>query len=230
MKDISGSRFLRMAGSDGFQRDLNKSATATGTPGSAVGGDFSTNPVEGSQGLFPQSAPLSGNQSLPTGGTGPSGSFDYSMFSAPDTTQPSSLQGPGSFENQVSREKSVRNSGFVGQKLANSGYSPATSQTINYSDGSDIASKYIRLGQASQSVDISALDQRIHQRPLYHEAKSKLEGLKTYGDSARWSKENMSKFQRPEPMKAVESPDFDKMYDRSRDDLNSLTLKDKSML
>ena len=88
----------------------------------------------------------------------------------------------------------------------------------------NIAMKYIRLGQASQSVDLAALDQRIHQRPLYHEAKSKLEGLKTYGDSARWSKENLGVFQRPEPMKGVEKPDFDKYYDRSKEDLDSLKL------
>ena len=226
MNDITGSRFLKMAGSDGFQRDLNKAATPTGTPGSSIGGDFGRMPVEGSDGglITPPVSGLNKNPSLPPGGTGPSGSFDYSMFSSPDTTSPSSLQGPGSFEGQVSRDKDVRNSGFAGDRIASSFASPGYSQTVDRSDGSSIAMKYMQLGKASQSVDLAALDQRIHQRPLYHEAKSKLEGLKTYGDSARWSKENIVPFQRPEPMKAVEQPDFDSMYDRSREDLDSLKI------
>ena len=226
MNDISGSRFLKMAGSDGFQRDLNKAATPTGTPGSSIGGDFGRMPVEGSDGglITPPISGLNKNPGLPACGTGLSGSFDYSMFSSPDTNAPSSLQGPGAFENQVSREKSVRSSGFTGSQLANSSSAPGYSQTVDRGDGSNIAMKYIQMGQASQSVDIAGLDQRIHQRPIYHEAKSKLEGLKTYGDSARWSKENMVPFQRPEPMKAVEKPDFEGMYDRSRDDLDKLKL------
>tara|TARA_B100001094_G_scaffold278087_1_gene287306 strand:- start:102 stop:782 length:681 start_codon:yes stop_codon:yes gene_type:complete len=226
MNDISGSRFLKMAGSDGFQRDLNKAATPTGTPGSSIGGDFGRMPVEGSDGglITPPVSGLIKNPGLPAGGTGPSGSFDYSMFSSPDNNSPSSLQGPGSFEGQVSRDKDVRSSGFTGSQIAGSPSAPAYSQTVDRGDGSNIAMKYIQMGQASQSVDIAGLDQRIHQRPMYHEAKSKLEGLKTYGDSARWSKENIVPFQRPEPMKGVEKPDFEGMYNRSKSDLNELEL------
>ena len=226
MQDITGSRFLRMAGSDGFQRDLNKSATPAGTPGSAVGGDFSTAPVEGSQSLMPLGAPvgaMAGNTNLPSGGTGKSGSFDYSMFSVPDTVQPSSLQGPGSYENQVSREKSIRNSNFIGSKIGDESYTVGHAPTQS-TDGASIAMKYIQLGQATQGVDLAGLDQRINQRPLYHQAKSDLEGLKTYGDHARWSKSNLPVWQMPEPMEAVEKPDFEGMYNRTKSDLDKLEL------
>ena len=84
--------------------------------------------------------------------------------------------------------------------------------------------KYIQNAAKTNPINIEALDKSIRQRPLYHEAKSKLEGLRTFGDVARWSREQLPDFKLPEPMEAVKTPDFDKMYDRSKSDLDDLKI------
>ena len=184
MSDITGSRFLRMAGSDGFQRELNRSAQPTGTSGSSVGGDFSIQPVEGSQQV---------------GGTtgGSSGSFDYSMLdTSQDVDQPSSIQGPGSFGRQVEREKYLEDNDIAqgkdpGDFVMKYAQMNKDLQSGDANDGSSIAMKYIRNAAKTNPIDITALDKSIRQRPLYHEAKSKLEGLKTFGDTYRYAREGL---------------------------------------
>ena len=217
MSDITGSRFLRMAGSDGFQRELNRSAQPTGTEGSSVGGDFSTQPVEGSQQV---------------GGTtgGASGSFDYSMMNDQQSNDfPSSIMGPGGFDKQVEREKYLEDNDIAQGKdpadfVMRYAQMNKDLQDGDANDGSSIAMKYIRNAAKTNPIDITALDKSIRQRPLYHEAKSKLEGLKTFGDVARWSREQLPNYAMPDPMEAVESPDFDRMYDRTKDDLDDLKI------
>ena len=191
-EDVSGSRFLRMAGSDEFQRKLNRSAQPTGTQNSSVGGTTAVN----------------------------SGSSDYSMLiESPDTMGSTSNEGPGSFTKQTERDQMVRNEG------------PAvTSAPPSYSNfgtgtfGVDTANKYIQAARQNNPINIVALDKSIRSRPLYHEAKSKLEGLKTFGDVARWSREDLPEFIQPKPMEGVEAPDFDAIYEKSKNDLNSLKI------
>ncbi len=206
-----------MAGSDGFQRELNRSAQPTGTEGSSITGDFSIQPVEGSQQL---------------GGTtgGASGSFDYSMLEASNSNDfPSGIQGPGGFDKQVEREKYLKDNDIAqgkdpGDFVFEYAQLNKDLQDGEASDGSSIAMKYIQNAAKTNPIDITALDKSIRQRPLYHEAKSKLEGLKTFGDVARWSREDLPNWAMPEPMEAVESPDFDKMYDRTKSDLDDLKI------
>lgn len=208
-----------MAGSDGFQRELNRSAQPTGTPGSSVGGgdgDFSIQPVPGSNQVG--------------GSTGTSGSFDYSMLdTSQDTDKPSSIQGPGSFGKQVEREKYLEDNDIA------QGNDPSDFvlkyaqmnkdlQGGDAGDGTNIAMKYIRNAAKTNPINIEKLDASIRQRPLYHEAKSKLEGLKTFGDVARWSREALPDFKLPDPMEAVEKPDFEGMYNRSKSDLDELEI------
>ena len=212
MNDVSGSRFLRMAGSDGFQRELNRSSQPIGADQPA--GDFSKMSVPGS---------AAGNV-----GSINSGSNDYSMFITSDTNNSSSLMGPGAFDRQVQREKDLRDTypdrsddiGMVNDFASLNNQM----QSGGASDGSNIAMKYIRNAAMTNPVNIQALDKSIRQRPLYHEAKSKLEGLKTFGDVARWSREQLPNYAMPDPMEAVESPDFDRMYDRTKDDLDDLKI------
>ena len=205
-----------MAGSDGFQRELNRSAQPTGTSGSSVTGDFSVDPVEGA------------NQVGST--TGVSGSFDYSMLdTAQDVDKPSSIQGPGSFGKQIEREKYLADNdiaqgtdgGDFVMKYANMN---KQLQSGDANDGASIANKYIQNAARTNPINIEALDRSIRQRPLYHEAKSKREGLKTFGDTARWSREQLPDFKLPEPMEGVDAPDFEGMYNRSKKDLDSLEI------
>ena len=213
-----------MAGSDGFQRELNRSAQPTGTKDSSIPGDFSIQPVEGSQQSFSPGANQVG------GSTGASGSYDYSMFDTDqDIDKPSSIQGPGSFGKQIEREKYLQDNDIAqgsdgGDFVMKYAQMNKDLQGGDASDGSSIAMKYIQNAAKTNPINIEALDKSIRQRPLYHEAKSKLEGLKTFGDTARWSREALPDFKMPTPMEGVKAPDFDKMYDKSRDDIDSIDI------
>ena len=214
MNDISGSRFLRMAGSDGFQRELNRSSQPVGSSDSNISGDFSTTSVPGS------------NQGAV--GSISSGSADYSMFTTPDTNNSSSLMGPGAFDRQVQREKSLMADSpgfeFGTNMVSNRANQNAALQSGGASDGSDIAMKYIRNAALTNPVNIEALDKSIRSRPLYHEAKSELEGLKTFGDRYRYSREQLPEWQMPTPMGPSDKADIDGLYSKSRDDINSVKI------
>ena len=91
-------------------------------------------------------------------------------------------------------------------------------------DGTSIADKYIRNAARTNPIDIQALDKHIRTSPLYHGAKSELEGLKTFGDMYRYGREQLPEFKMPAPMEGVKGPDFDKMYDKSRDDIEGIDI------
>ena len=201
-----------MAGSDDFQNRLNRAAQPTGTQGSSVSGDFSIQPVEGSQQAYTPGANQVG------GSTGASGSFDYSMLdTAQDVDRPSSIQGPGSFGKQIEREKYLEDNdiaqgdGVGGDFVARYAKMNQDMQAGDASDGASIANKYIRNAAKTNPIDIQALDQHIRTSPLYHGAKSELEGLKTFGDMYRYGREQLPEFKMPAPMEGVEGPDFDKI-------------------
>ena len=206
-----------MAGSDGFQRELNRSAQPTGTRGSSVGGgDFSIQPVSGSNQVG--------------GTTGAAGSYDYSITNeAPDQSKPSTIQGPGSFGKQVEREKYLEDNNIAQGKDSTWEFAQKGLDFIKDNptddDGSSIAMKYIQNAAKTNPINIEALDHNIRMRPLYHEAKSKLEGLKTYGDVARWSREMLPDFKMPAPMEATEVPDFQAMGDKYMSKIDDLDYK-----
>ena len=209
MSDVSGSRFLQMAGSDDFQRRLNRSAQPTGTRNSSIPGDFTFE------------SPSTSN----------TGSADYSMLQKqPDVDKPSSIQGPGSFGRQVEREK------YLEDKDIAQGGSSSSEFVTRYanindklqggdaSDGSSIANKYIQNAARTNPINIEALDKQIRRAPLYDEAKSQLEGLKTFGDMYRYGRESLPEFKTPAPMEAVEKPDFEGIYSRTKKDIDDIEI------
>lgn len=199
-----------MAGSDDFQNKLNRSAQP-------VGGDFSY-----------QSS----------GGTGNNGQVDQDMrINTPNVTD--------TWDQQVQREKALPgilgiNGGYStndrsgnrqgskgGSRFANdekfvSSLSPESNPTIQYDDFNSgaIANKYIQAADNNQTVNIEALDRSIRMRPLYHEAKGRMEDLNTYGDMYAYGRNELPEYKQPEPMKGVESPDFEGMYERTKKDLD----------
>ena len=204
MSDVSGSRFLKMAGSDDFQRRLNRSAQPTGTPNSSITGDFT----------------------FDSPGKTATGSADYSMLQEqPDVDKPSSIQGPGSFGKQIQREKylednNIAQGGGSGDFVLKYSKLNDDLQSGDAADGSSIANKYIQNAARTNPIDIEALDRHIRRAPLYDEAKSTLEGLKTFGDMYRYGREALPEFKTPSPMEATEKPDFDGMYSKFKNDLD----------
>ena len=204
-----------MAGSDGFQRELNRSAQPAGTRGSSLGGgDFSIQPVPGS----------GAGRSI-----GGSGSFDYSMLgNQPDTNKPSSIQGPGSFGKQVEREKYLEDNNIAQGKDSTWEFAQRGMDFLKDNptddEGSNIAMKYIRNAAITNPINIEKLDHSIRMRPLYHEAKSKLEGLRTFGDVARWSREALPDFNLPEPMGPSDKADIKGISDKWGSKIDKLKL------
>ena len=179
MRDVSGSRFMRMAGSDAFQKNLNKSAQP-------VGGDFTYESE---------------------GGSGSNGFVDQDMRI--HRTQPDN-----SYDRQVERE-SARDMGkgsYVDYGQDNS------SNSAGFASG--VANKYISNAARTNPIDIVALDKSIRSRPLYHEAKGRLEDLNTFGDMYRYGREELPEWRQPDPMEGVEAPDFEGIYDKTKKDLD----------
>jgi hypothetical protein len=91
-------------------------------------------------------------------------------------------------------------------------------------DGSSIANKYIFNASKTNPIDVVALDKHIRRGPMYHESKSELAGLLTYGDKYRNSRENIKGWTQPSPTPDVERPDFSDMYDRFKNDLDDIKI------
>ena len=133
------------------------------------------------------------------------------------------------FEQQAQRENQFDNFRFnKDMKQSNqilSRYSNANRVAQRgRSDGSSIANKYIFNASQSNPIDIVALDKHIRRGPLYHEGKSEVAGLLTYGDKYRNARENLSGWSQPNPMEGVERPDFGSIYKKTKDDIDSIKL------
>ena len=203
MSDISGSRFLqRFAGSNDFQQELGRSSNPK-----KVNND--------------------------TDFTYESGSFDYSPTEqVEDNSHPNTLRGPGSFSRQVEREKYIDNNnvaqgGNVSSKdFMNRYISMNRKAQAGQGDGSSIANKYIQQAAETNPIDVNALDKHIRRTPLYSEAKSKIEGLNTYGDMYKYGREALPGWTQPASTKAVETPDFGAFYDKTKKHLDSIEIQD----
>jgi len=90
-------------------------------------------------------------------------------------------------------------------------------------DASGIANKYIFNAAQTNPVDIAALDKKIRTNPLYSEAKAEVANLQTFGDTYANS-QNLPNFANPQGPSAYESPDFDKMYNKTKDDIASISI------
>ena len=81
--------------------------------------------------------------------------------------------------------------------------------------------KYIAKNKNHQSTNVGALDQNIRQAPIVDKAYSTVQGNNTYGDMYSYGRKEMPAWKQGEPMKGVESPDFQGMYNQTKKDLDS---------
>ena len=206
--DTRGSRFLeRFAGSEDFQQRLNRSKNAPNAYRSKTPGDFTR-----------QSS--SSDSRMGPGATTQQTQMD-SDYSAP-------TYGPN-FDTQVAREDALNNkyttqSSNESTNIFNKYKQVTNNKQPGQSDGSSIANKYINQARESNPIDIVALDRHIRRGPLYHEAKSEVAGLLTYGDKYRNARENPLSWAQPDPVKGVEKPDFESIYDKSKNDIDSIKI------
>lgn len=74
------------------------------------------------------------------------------------------------------------------------------------------------------NLNIQELDKHIRSTPLYWGARSELQGLKTFGDRYRNSREKPANWTGTTPMKGVETPDFAKIYQQTKDDIDDIDI------
>ena len=87
----------------------------------------------------------------------------------------------------------------------------------DYANTSSIANNAIKRAEERSVIDLGALDKRIKEREMYSRAKSDKMGLDLFGDMYKYSAPD---YQQPEPEKPVETPDFEKLYDKYKDDID----------
>jgi len=88
----------------------------------------------------------------------------------------------------------------------------------------DIANQAVSNAAANSQLDLKALDRNIRKTPLYSGARSELFGLQVFGDKYRNARENPVSWRRPDAANPVESPDFMGIYDRTKEDLDSIKI------
>ena len=84
--------------------------------------------------------------------------------------------------------------------------------------------KYMSMNKGNQVTNVAKLDQGIRQAPMYDKAKSEVQGMKTYGDMYRYGREGLPNSPGGDA-KPVETPDFQGIYNDTRNDINSIKIK-----
>ena len=90
-------------------------------------------------------------------------------------------------------------------------------------DATSIANKYIFNAAETNPVDYEALDKQIRTAPLYSESKAELKKAETFGDTYANS-QNPPTWNQPQAPAAYEAPDFQSMYDKTKKDLEGISL------
>ena len=87
----------------------------------------------------------------------------------------------------------------------------------DYADTSSIAQNAINRANQNSPIDLAGLDQRIRDREAYSRAKADQMGLNIFGDMYKYESPN---YKQPHTEGPVETPDFDELYDKYKDDVN----------
>jgi len=83
-----------------------------------------------------------------------------------------------------------------------------------YSSTSNIALGAIHRANQYSTIDTNALDKRVHDRQKYSRAKADMMGMNLFGDIYNYTPTD---FKSPIRQSEVETPDFEKMYDKYTD-------------
>ena len=74
------------------------------------------------------------------------------------------------------------------------------------------------------NVNVQELDKHIRKTPLYWGARSELQGLKTFGDMYRNSREDALNWTGTTPMEGIETPDFMSIYKDTKKDIDGIDI------
>lgn len=80
--------------------------------------------------------------------------------------------------------------------------------------------KYIQKNKDTQAINVGAMDQQVRSAPITDNAYSTVQGKNTFGDMYSYSRKELPAWQSGSPMKATEKPDFQGLYNQTKDDLD----------
>lgn len=82
--------------------------------------------------------------------------------------------------------------------------------------------KYLQKNKDNQAINVGAMDKQVRSAAITDRAYGTVQGKNTYGDMYSYSRKELPAWKQGSPMKGQEMPDFDSMYQRSKDDLDDI--------
>ena len=128
------------------------------------------------------------------------------------------------FANAQMDNNMARNEGFAMKTTNNFVNNAKNHREDNTSKATQFANqtvdKYIAKNKGNQSTNVAMLDQTIRSAPINDRAYATVQGNNTYGDMYSYGRKELPAWKQGESMKGQEMPDFNKMYNQTKDDLN----------
>jgi len=84
--------------------------------------------------------------------------------------------------------------------------------------------KYIDKNKGNQTTNVNALDRTVRSQPIIDNAYSTLQSNNTYGDMYAYGRKELPQWKQGEPMKGVQQPDFNSMYEKTKNDLDKFKI------
>ena len=135
-------------------------------------------------------------------------------------------EGNVDFANKQMDNNMARNEGFAMGTTKNFMNNAKESREDNTAKATAFADrtvdKYIQKNKGTQAINVGALDKQVRSAPITDRAYGTVQGKNTYGDMYAYSRKELPSWKQGSPMKGQEMPDFDSMYKRTKDDLDSI--------
>ena len=132
------------------------------------------------------------------------------------------------FANRNMDNNMARNEGFAMNTTNNFVNNSKNHREDNTSKATTFANqtvdKYVAKNKNHQATNVSQLDKTVRSAPINDRAYGTVQGNNTYGDMYAYGRKELPSWQKGESMKGVEQPDFDGMYDRTKDDLDKFKI------
>ena len=130
------------------------------------------------------------------------------------------------FANRQMDNNMRRNEGFALGTTQNFVNNAKNSREDNTAKATAFASRtvdnYLAKNKQNQAFNIGGIDQQVRSAPIIDNAYGTVQGKNTYGDMYAYSRKELPSWKQGSPMKGQEMPDFNKMYQRSKDDLDGI--------
>lgn len=128
------------------------------------------------------------------------------------------------FSNNQMDNNMARNEGFAmntTNNFVNNSKNQSQESTNRATDfANKTVDKYVAKNKNHQSTNVGALDQTIRSAPINDKAYSTVQSNNTYGDMYAYGRKELPSWQQGEQMKGTEKPDFQGLYDQTKDDLD----------